>query len=393
MGLGDLLGFLQWERPRWRDLGRPLILLLIGSIRHQKKEICKGATMQRTVQQHFVTRAYLEKFAPTIDAPLFVYKRGNDTYFRSRASKVARMRNYYSPMNPDGTYDDRIESQLEAHIETPGLQVLSRFWSGHYDISRDARLRLSALLAVQEYRVPWMREQMEGLTTEVLRTFTTAMLSMPGYLEKEFAKQGDENAAESVARFKVGFEDGSIFIKATEAASLNAMGIMLESFVSIYYQMKWKILESSSIPFVTSDCPVHRYYLPEYREKLATGLHDYRVQVRFPLSPSQMLVISHDFGRIKRMMDLQKRGLHRKVQKLGMQSSPIHRVAVSEDDVRLINRHTMSMAKDFVFAASEIPDALEVLSHESMNVSHTYVHHPGGGLGFIAHYPQFEQNA
>jgi len=60
-------------------------------------------------------------------------------------------------------------------------------------------------------------------------------------------------------------------------------------------------------PFVTSDCPVHRYYVPVRPDLPYEGLLNKRVQVRFPLSRKKMLVIRHDSRRIERIEKRRKR--------------------------------------------------------------------------------------
>ena len=124
--------------------------------------------MNRPQQQHYVTRAYLEGFVADKKKHLHVYTRGKTNGFAALPENVAKIRNYYSTKKEDGTYDDRVEHYLETHIESPGLAVIKRLDAGHYNISRDARIRLSTLLAAQEYRVPWMREQMEAFTKGML---------------------------------------------------------------------------------------------------------------------------------------------------------------------------------------------------------------------------------
>src|SRR5450432_621316 len=127
--------------------------------------------MNRPRQQHYVTRAYLEGFAPAGGTQLYVYSRGKMSPFRALPGNVAKIHNYYSSKRPDGTYDDRVEHMLQTNVEDPGLAVIRRLLSGHYNISRDARGRLAFLLAIQEYRVPWMREQMEAFMTGMLQRF------------------------------------------------------------------------------------------------------------------------------------------------------------------------------------------------------------------------------
>jgi hypothetical protein len=67
------------------------------------------------------------------------------------------------------------------------------------------------------------------------------------------------------------------------------------------------VLEATSIPFVTSDCPVHRYYVPVRSDLPYEGLLDKLVQMRFPLSRTEMLVLRHDRRCVEMIEELLRR--------------------------------------------------------------------------------------
>ena len=347
--------------------------------------------MNRPRQQHYVTRAYLEGFLPTGENRLYVYSRGKSTPFRSLPANVAKIHNYYSSKQPDGTYDDRVEHMLQTNVEDPGLAVIRQLLLGHYDISPDDRGRMAVLLAIQEYRVPWMRQQMEEFTTGMLERFTKSMLDAPGVVEESLVKLAisDATGADTMAEtMRAAFRNGDVKVVASPAASLNAMGYALAALFDFYFKMDWEILETNSSPFVTSDCPVHRYYVPVRTEIPYSGLLDWRVQVRFPLSSRKMLVLRHDRNRIEMVRAMHKRGHKRKAFKLISRAPQIRSVRVSAADVRHINSHTMVMAARYVFSSAELPDAVEQLQGECMNVRQVLTDYPGGFTEFRAHYPQ-----
>jgi len=344
--------------------------------------------MNRPRQQHYVTRAYLEGFTATGETQLYVYSRDKALPFRALPRNVAKIHNYYSSKRPDGTYDDRVEHLLQTNVEDPGLAVIRRLLSGHYDISRDARGRLSFLMAIQEYRVPWMREQMEAFMTGMVERFTQNMLDAPGFAEEKLEELGMSEQIPMLTGMREAFRSGDIHVVSTPTASLHAMGYVMEMLLEIYFKMGWEVLESDSIPFVTSDCPVHRYYLPIRPDIPASGLLDKRVQVRFPLSSRKMLVLRHDRKRIELVQALRQRGRNRDALKAMSRSSQIRHVRVSAADVKHINAHTMEMAARYVFSPIEIPEAPELLRGECMNVRQVLTDYPGGFTEFRAHYPQ-----
>ncbi len=344
--------------------------------------------MNRPHQQHYVTRAYLEGFTPEDGPHLFVYTRGKAAPFSALPKNVAKIHNYYSARRPDGTYDDRVEHMLQELIEDPGLHVIRRLLGGHYNISREARGRLATLLAIQEYRVPWMREQMELLMTAMLQRFTKGMLDAPGVAEDTLIKLGMTDQLPLLTSMREAFHNGDVHVVANPTASLHAMGYVLEPLLDTYFQMGWEVLETTSIPFVTSDCPVHRYYVPVRPDLPYEGLLDKRVQVRFPLSRTKMLVLRHDRRRIEMIEELLRRKRRREAQKAIDRSTQIRHVRVGRADVEHINAHTIAMAARYVFSSKELPDAPQLLQGECMNMRQVLTDYPDGIFEFKAHYPQ-----
>ena len=113
------------------------------------------------------------------------------------------------------------------------------------------------------------------------------MIDASGYLERELVRLAlvdEASASQKAEDIRRAFGLGNITLKASPTASLWAMGSVSELLAHIYSCMKWEVLETRSTPFLTSDCPVHRYYLPIQEEIPYTGLMGKRVQVRFPLS-------------------------------------------------------------------------------------------------------------
>jgi hypothetical protein len=301
---------------------------------------------------------------------------------------VAKIHNYYSVKKEDGNYDDRVEHMLQTTIEDPGLSVIRRLNSGHYDISKYARIRLATLLAVQEYRVPWMREQMEAFTTGMLQRFTQSMLDAPGVAEATLDEVSLSDKKELLAEMRKAFKDGDVFVTASPVASLHAMGYVLEPLLDVYFKMGWEVLETNSVPFITSDCPVYRYYLPIRNDIPYSGLLDKRVQVRFPLSAQKMLVMRHDRQRIERGQFLRQHGREREAVMLMERASQIRHIQVGANDVNQINAHTISMAARHVFSPIEMPEIPPLFGGECMNVRQVLTDYPDGFTEFKAHYPQ-----
>jgi hypothetical protein len=347
--------------------------------------------MTRPKQHHFVTRAYLQEFVPLGESHLYVYMRNKPKYFRAAPEKLARIHNYYSIRQKDGTLDDRLETLLEENIERPGLAVLRRLNAGHYGISADARARLAHLMAIQEYRVPWMRENMEESYGAMLEKTFSVWLRAPGLIEQqieELTEKGEIQKGICAEELRKNFFSGAIKVVANPSSSLRTMWDMSDVLTECYFRMKWTVLESTSERFITSDCPVHRYYLPVNPKVPFSGFADPRVHVRFPLSSRKFLVLGHDFRKIELHKKLLKRGLYRKAELLKNRASEIKQVCVGDADVQAINAHTVSMAAKLIFSPREIPDLAVAFRGECLNMRQVVTELPGGLIAISDIYPK-----
>jgi len=347
--------------------------------------------MSEPKQHHFVTKAYLEGFAPEDASPLFVYTRNKAGFYRGQPGQIARIHNYYSQKRSDGTVDNKIETMLSTQVEGPGIAVIKRLNAGHYDISATARGRLAFLMAIQEYRVPWMRETMEGAMKAVQEGVMSNMIERPGFLEERIAefKEKEENETSMVTAddLRHVFRSGQLTLADNPGASLWAMGAVATQVTQCYYEMKWTILESKTVPFVTSDCPVHRFYAPVQPERAYTGLADDRIQVHFPLSKQRMLLMEHDLKRMEIWHKLKARGLDRIAETRRMAASQIRRREVDAAEVATLNAHTISMASRIVIAPVEMAEIPALFQGDCQNIRQKVDHLPGGLIRMQTVYP------
>lgn len=346
--------------------------------------------MAEPKQHHFVTKAYLEGFAPEDGSRLFVYTRNKDGFYRAYPVKVAKIHNYYSQKRPDGTVDNKLETAMATQVEGPGVAVLKRLNADHYDISAYARGRLAFLMAIQEYRVPWMRETMEDAMKAIQERVVSSMIDRPGYLEDRIAQYTAEKNPENTVTaddLRDSVRTGKIFLARHPGSSLWAMGAVAEMVTQCYFEMKWTILESKTIPFITSDCPVHRYYSPVDTKRPYIGLADDRIQVRFPLSRNKMLVIEHDQKKMEIWHKLKEIGQDRLADKRRAAASQIRRREVDAEEVKKLNAHTISMASKIVMSSEEMRDIPALFQGECQNVQQKVDDLPGGLIRMQTVYP------
>jgi Protein of unknown function (DUF4238) len=346
--------------------------------------------MSEPIRHHFVTKAYLEGFVPDDGSRLHVYTRNKTDFFRAYPVNIAKIKNYYSLKGPDGTVDNKVETMLATNVEGPGIAVIKRLNAGHYDISATARAKLAFLMAIQEYRVPWMRETMEGAMKSVQESVMSLMIERPGFLEQSIAEFKEKEEKETLVTadgIRAAFRSGQITLADNPGASLWAMGSVATKVTQCYYEMKWTILESKTVPFVTSDCPVHRFYAQVQPERPYTGLADDRIQVRFPLSKSRMLIMEHDLKRMEIWHKLIARGLDKVAETRRMAASQIRRREADAAEVANLNAHTISMAARFAMTPVEMAEIPALFQGECQNIRQKVDHLPGGLIRMQTVYP------
>src|SRR5262249_812139 len=140
---------------------------------------------------------------------------------------LASRRNYYSVTRRDGTTDEQFESFLATEIEGPGIPIIRRLASTSAQLNWEDRGKLSALIAMQEVRVPWMREQYEHMMLRTGESFMYHALQIPGYLERTLKKMeasGTDLKGVTAEDLRSSVFGGKIKLSVGPEASIWAMG-------------------------------------------------------------------------------------------------------------------------------------------------------------------------
>src|ERR1035438_428937 len=111
-----------------------------------------------------------------------------------------------------------------------------------------------------------MRNHTEELVNIMQKKCSDMMLDEPGLLERHLEEmQKDKEPGEqrvTADGLRQAVRNGDIYIAKHPNASLWAMGQAADILTYMYFGMQWVILEGQELPFLTSDCQVHRYFLP-----------------------------------------------------------------------------------------------------------------------------------
>lgn len=313
--------------------------------------------------QHYVTASYLHKFTTGAGrkAMLYVYERNKSNPFRQKPEQAARATNCYSVKREDGTWDDSIENLL-GDVESTAVPLIERLSAHDFSPSWNDRVSIAIFIAFQEFRVPWARAQMEtlyrGLIDKTLK-FTTRV---PGGIERDLEtmkKRGvaTEDIHPQVIREII--EKGKYKINISPGVSLKMMLEQVETVSRFYSQMMWKVLRSTADrPFVTSDNPVVKF-VPTNDGFRGVGLVNPNIEIRFPLTKTGCLVISHDHDRVHRIGELRQAGKTSEADSLRDLLPKLTFVTVDKQTVEHINLMAISYAAKHVYS----PMRLNYISH------------------------------
>jgi uncharacterized protein DUF4238 len=322
-----------------------------------------------SAKHHFVTAAYLRGMLLPGDPRLWVYERNKPRVFRNIPENLAHRRGYYTIVRPDGSEDDKFENILATNVEGPGIPVLRKLSSDTKQLTWEEIALGASLIAMQELRVPYMREQLASVMIGIQEQIMNFSLSVPGYVEsvlKDLQERGQNPEGVSADDLRESVRSGKIKLEANPEASLKALGHMLPTLIEFYSIMKWTVLISTNHSFLTSDAPVCRNYA--HSSPFGAGLQNDDVEVYFPISHDRVLLLTHDRAKMERLEELQKTGRKREATRLRERVPEIAYRNVNKERAIEINTLVIERADRWVYAPTSIPSVTDLFVGDPKNV-------------------------
>jgi hypothetical protein len=307
----------------------------------------------RPKQQHYVTKAYLDGFLAPGANQLVCYAR-NGKMFPRRTQDIAKERNFYAFKNEKGEWDDSLEKIIDRTIEAPGLPVLQKLAKGNTRLDWNERTALALLVAFQEVRSPASLQRTifytKAMTDRLLRDVRAAnprqeTIDLVG-------KDGKKNTVTlaEIEESQAGLERKNSFEKLRLA-----MGPAMNLY-QYYRQMKFTMhYPLGAQRFITSDTPVIRVYS---HTGYGTGLNRNDVEIRFPVSSSAFLTITHDLKFAEQLI----RATEAKRAKLLDRLPEVQIRYISDAEVVAFNKGHVRHARMWIFSSEEsewIPELLK----------------------------------
>jgi hypothetical protein len=203
---------------------------------------------QTRSKHHFVTAAYLEGMLANGETRLWIYERNSDHVFQNIPDNLANEKAYYAIRGEDGIENDKFEKMLAVEIEGPGITALRGLSSHMKQLNWREREQMAILVAMQELRVPFMRDQISQMMKGIHTSFMHRIISMPGLLEKHLENlKISRKVSRSITaeRIRKNINNGNVKLEMFPDASLRALIHSLSPTVNVYLKMKWTVLISN----------------------------------------------------------------------------------------------------------------------------------------------------
>lgn len=309
------------------------------------------------INQHYITRAYLEGFLNPRATNVWVFRR-NGNEFATSPKKVARIRHYFSRFKSDGTIDYSLEHYQTNQIETPGVEALRKL-NTNRSLSTQQRSALALLVALHTVRVPYERDFMDDHGMRVLQSYLTRLdeLSVSSGKPVDFLDVATSNSAlkppgrEDWRRLRRA--DIEAYIQQLEkdpgAHSRRAFLFVARAIAKVYVNMKWQVhIAREGSFFITSDCPVVKTF--KNTSGFGEGIKRLDCEVNFPLSRTAMLVMKHDVNLVEKV----SRRARNKPKSKTQTTRILERLESTPDEIQQFNEMIVDSAADLVFSSDNL---------------------------------------
>jgi hypothetical protein len=239
---------------------------------------------------HFVPRWYLARWA--VEGKVLVRRRDGGM-FEANPRNVAAEAGMYDLPTPEGGHSTAIEEALQV-IEDIALRAFEKIGAtgSPPDPGTDERGVVSAFLAIQMTRTPEQRERAAFPTRvaeyaaggEITREIVAAFLESVHLREPP-----SDSEVEGAYMFATGAGDPPMDPRAETIA---LMFIATPELIQAFDGMHWRIETDRKRRLITSDSPLVLWRRPTTRDKHeGIGVRNAE-EIRFPLDPGTLLVLS-----------------------------------------------------------------------------------------------------
>jgi hypothetical protein len=248
-------------------------------------------TTSQPKRQHFVPRAYLERFAS--DGKVLVRRR-DSKLFSSSPTNVAVECGFYDLVDRSGSKSSSVELML-ADLESSAIEVIRGIDRDERPPPRDTPERrvLATFLAVQSTRTPEQRERVEFPSR--LAKYANGREITPQVVA-EFLERVHLRAKPAENETNAAHVYVTVALQDPKASSREFAIEMMMSSVGllspIISEMNWTVEFDRKDQLITSDTPLVIWRIPSHRDAYeGVGITN-ADELRFPLDPGKQLVMT-----------------------------------------------------------------------------------------------------
>ena len=289
-----------------------------------------GATKKK--RQHYLSEFYLRAFVDPYNKPyVWLYEKGNKIIRKASPKDLCVLKEYYSFTTLEGEKDSETFENFLAMIETKVAPIFKKIEIGKIP-EEDEKWWCSFFIAFMITRVPNFRDNVENGVADFIRNFSKNCASYPESFkfsveqaEREKGKKLDKTP-EELRKYILG---DNYNIEVNPQFSLG-MTTLARDLAPVLFKMKWRFLRATDeYKFVTCDNPVYRIDPnPGPPPFDGVGLLNRNIEVTFPVSKDLTILCKWE-------------GVEQYIQ-------------TNNNQVKVINRRTISSASRFVFASVKL---------------------------------------
>jgi Protein of unknown function (DUF4238) len=247
--------------------------------------------------QHWIPKSYLQAWTdpnrpPRHEPFVHVFEKDGGNHRKRAPSNIFTETDLYTIKRPDGSRDLRLEHGL-SQLETTFSIIRRDFLSKRRQVPSARWLKLMAFVAALHSRTPVIRDHHMRFWTEVL--------DKGERLERRMKTASVEQKIRAAASVAPGDDRGSMTLddvrRITASPMEHTLGFYVAAELPLLPLMRAIILCTNSGPgFITSDSPVV-WFNPEWYKNppifRSPCFSDPLLEISLPISPEQMLVLTH----------------------------------------------------------------------------------------------------
>ncbi|MFZ5752388.1 MAG: DUF4238 domain-containing protein [Pseudomonadota bacterium] len=246
----------------------------------------------RTKLQHYVPRFHLKRFANS-EGQIWVFDIITGEARLANPNYVGAEKNYYSPIQMDGSRFDELE-ELLSKIESTAAPLIEPLVRGRRLIGSD-RKAVADFLSMQYLRSPMMIEAMADMLGQLIHKHQEGILRSRPQSDEVFDEIDRKTGVKTSPPQREEIREKLLRHGSVQVNVMREIGLPVvlgyERIAKILQDLTWVVFDTSRNHMVTSDSPVVKVYDQRTYHSVYGdgGFLNKSMYVTFPLGPNRVL--------------------------------------------------------------------------------------------------------